>query len=139
MKNKMRKFLMISAAISVVVANSLCCFASMREVIYIYANKAWDEADYHLTTRTMKYSDVYARNHAVYPTTGGFDTFSSIWVRVEDGYGMVISNETQLLESATADTSIPINEGYLDKSMIGFAFRGNSNNEAYADVSYDGR
>lgn len=140
MKNKMKKVLITLTVLSLLVVNSVCCFASgIRETIYIYPNQVWDSADYHLSTRTLKYSYCNARNYSVYPTDGGFDTFSTIWVRVEDRYGRVISEVEDLVDYSFGDDQVDILQGFLDVEEIGFAFRGNSNSDACADVSYDGK
>lgn len=107
-------------------------------IVYILPNMVWT-ADYDNTAyRTTNYSYVTARNHAVWPVNGGIDTFKKIHVRVTNGYDLVISGTTVLNETDTQASNIFLYEGYLSTTLVGFEFRGNTSNEAYANVSYSG-
>lgn len=120
------------------ISNALTRLAASGEIsLYIYPNQIWTADSDNTDFRSKNYSYVYARNHAVHPILGT-DNFSKIQVRVTDGYGLRISDIYTLKESATTASSIKIYEGYLNTSLVGFQFRGNSSDEAYAIVSYDG-
>lgn len=138
-KNKMRKMFANAFLLMMLCANGIVGFASSGEVsIYISPNQVWTSQSDNTDSRSGAYSTVYARNHAVRPTSGT-DNFAKIQTRVTNGYGTVISDTYTLSESATSSTSITIKEGYLASKLVGFQFRGNTNKEAYAIVSYDGR
>ncbi|MDE5818676.1 MAG: hypothetical protein K2N41_06460 [Lachnospiraceae bacterium] len=51
----------------------------------------------------------------------------------------MMRNTTWENESASSYSELTIKEGYLDTNLVGVEFRGNTANEAYAIVSYDGR
>ncbi|MBD5483760.1 MAG: hypothetical protein HDR15_14785 [Lachnospiraceae bacterium] len=121
------------------IASSFASFADSGEVqIYIYPNQVWT-GDYENTdSRTGNYSTVYARNHAVRPISGT-DNYAKIKARATNGYGLVITDTYVLDESASSYTSLKIKEGYLSTKLVGFEFSGNTEKDAYATVSYDGR
>lgn len=121
------------------IASSFASFAASGEVqIYIYPNQVWT-GDYENTdSRTGNYSTVYARNHAVRPISGT-DNYTRIRARATNGYGLVITDTYVLNESESSYTSLKIKEGYLSTKLVGFEFSGNTEKEAYATVSYDGR
>ncbi len=52
---------------------------------------------------------------------------------------IMMRNTTWENESASSYSELTIKEGYLDTNLVGVEFRGNTANEAYAIVSYDGR
>lgn len=137
---KITKMLVINVlSLALMLSSSIVCFAAVGEKnIYIDPNQIWS-ADYDNTdSRSGNYSTVYARNHAVRPVSG-IDTFSTIQCQVTNGYDYKISDIISLKESNSDYTSISLKEGYLSCTFVGFEFRGNSNAEAYAIVSYDGR
>ncbi|MCR4728924.1 MAG: hypothetical protein K5796_09815 [Lachnospiraceae bacterium] len=106
--------------------------------ITILPNQIWS-ADYDNTdARTCNYSTVQARCHSVWPTSGSA-VYHKIRCQVTNGYDIVISSVYKLDKDDANWTSIPLKEGYLSASIVGFEFSGNSNNDAYAIVSYDGK
>lgn len=139
MKKIIKMVIVNASVLAIVLSNSIMCFAAVAEKdIFINPDQLWS-ADYDNTdSRSGAYSTVYARNHAVRPTSG-LDFFGTIQCQVTNGYDTVISALYTLSESASDNTSIQLREGYLDCTFVGFEFRGNSSAEAYATVSYDGR
>lgn len=106
--------------------------------ITILPNQIWS-ADYDNTdARTGNYSTVQARCHSVWPTSGSA-VYHKIRCQVTNGYDKVISTVYKLDKDDAYWTSITLKEGYLSASLVGFEFSGNSNNDAYAIVSYDGK
>lgn len=121
----------------------ICVFASAFNSlagysdIYILPNQAWTGDFENTDSRSTAYSTVHAKLNTVYPESGT-DFFTKIQVRVTNGYGLVISDIYTLTEGKDV-SAIPIKEGYLDTTFVGFAFRGNSSASAYASVYYSGR
>lgn len=140
MKGKIKKILVVKMLlVFLFFMSEIISLAASGEVsIYISPNRVWTSQSDNTDSRSGAYSTVYARNHAVRPTSGT-DNFAKLQTRVTNGYGTVISATYTLDEGATSSTSIAIKEGYLDSKLVGFQFRGNSDKEAYAIVSYDGR
>lgn len=118
---------------------SFASFAASGEVqIYLYPNQVWTGDFENTDSRTGSYSTVYARNHAVRPISGT-DNYTKIRARATNGYGKVITNTYILEESASSSTELKIYEGELETHFVGFEFSGNTEHDAYAIVSYDGR
>lgn len=119
--------------------SSFSSFAASGEVqIYIYPNQVWTGDFENTDSRTGNYSTVYARNHAVRPISGT-DNYKKIQARATTGYGLEITDTYILDEGDSSYTELKIYEGWLATRFVGFQFRGNTSNEAYAIVSYDGR
>lgn len=106
--------------------------------VYIPSDYVWT-ADFDNTdSRSGAYNTVYARCTALSPTSGsGF--YSMIKVRVTNGYDFIISDTHTLNKLYPTQTTIALYEGYYSTDKVGFEFRGNTSNDAYATVNYDGR
>lgn len=140
MSKRIKKVVVIMSAFMLLAANAIFCYAGVQKTIYIYPNKVWTAGYENSDTRTGKYSYVLARNLAVYPENGGEDTFTTIHVRVEDPYGVIISEQGDIsLRESSINTTIQIQEGYLDVMTVCFSFRGNSNSSATAEIYYDAK
>ncbi len=118
-------------------SSSILSFAAEVN-IYIEPNQNWSSDSDNTDSRSGQYSTVYARNHAVRPLSGT-DNFQTIQCQVTNGYDTKISNVYSLNEASSSNTSIQIKEGYLNCTFVGFEFKGNTNADAWAIVSYDGR
>lgn len=130
----------IAVPVMAVMIMLFCSFASHAKIVgvYILPNKTWTSDSDNTDSRSGDHSTVYARCHSVYPESGT-DNFTTIWCRVTNGYGRVISDQKSLNESASASSEIKIKEGELSTRFVGFQFRGNTNASANSTVSYDGR
>ncbi len=120
------------------ITSSMICHAGTYEVpIYILPNQVWSGDYEHTDSHDPKNEYVYARNHTVYPESGK-DNFSRIQVQVTNGFDLLISDVVILNEADSDMTSIRLYDRWSDTTFVGFEFRGNSDKEAYAIVSYDG-
>lgn len=131
-----KKIITCITIIALVAINNIAVFAAANQQISLPANQVWTAK--YTEGRSRRYSYVLTCCDAVYPISGT-DNFSRIQVRVLNGSGTVISEQSYTVIQEGAPTSkIPLKEGYLSALSIDFQFRGNSASAAKAVVDYDG-
>ena len=111
--------------------------AASYKVVYLHAGQVWTQG--YGEAHDTNYSYVGAMCHSVYPYSGP-DYFTKIQCKVTNTYDNVITTSSHyvLSENASNYTSMKIAEGYLATSTVYFHFRGNSQEQAQAIVSYIG-
>lgn len=123
-------FVMVS-----MLAMSMQAMASATyKTIYLEPNKLWSDRIDNPGVRTGNYSYVEVTCHSVYPESGS-DNFSRMQVRIADMYSNDLSSIYTIKEGDGAN-KIYLLEGYLNTKNIYYEFRGNSNSDAYAVVTY---
>lgn len=138
MKAKFVKVVVTVLVLAVVLSVSfLPILAAANQVIYLPTNQYWTSG--YGEAHDTRYSYAGARCHSVYPFNDT-DFFTSIQCSLRNTYDEIIStSETYTLyESSYGYSQIRIAEGYLDTSTVYFKFRGSSNYQAEAVVSYVG-
>lgn len=138
MKAKFVKVVVTVLVLAVVLSVSfLPILAAAYQVIYLPTNQYWTSG--YGEAHDTRYSYAGARCHSVYPYNGT-DLFTKIQCSLRNTHDEIIStSETYTLyESSNSYSQIRIAEGYLDTSTVYFKFRGNSDDQAEAVVSYVG-
>lgn len=138
MKAKFVKVVVTVLVLAVVLSVSfLPMLAAAYQVIYLPTNRYWTSG--YGEAHDTRYSYAGARCHSVYPYSG-IDNYEKIQCSLRNTYDEVISESTYytLKETSNSYTQIRIAEGYLDTSTVYFKFRGNSDDQAEAVVSYVG-
>jgi hypothetical protein len=138
MRNTIKKIFVGMLAMAAIFIMSSVCYAGTRDymqTIYLPPNQAWTTAG--SGNRSGNFSFVIARTHAVYPV-GGADHFTKCQCKITNTSGTTIckSSYYTLYETSGSYTHIPIKEGYLNTTTVKFKFRGNTSDDAYANVSY---
>ena len=135
MKIKARRMVCFILLLALFITLCIPAMAVTNQVISIPANQKWMTAG--SDARSGYYSYVNVLNHSVYPTSGA-DFFGIIQCKITTMSGTLLceKNYYSLQEGADTYTQIRIREGYLNTEMVYFNFRGNSNYEATAIVSY---
>ncbi len=135
MKHRNRCLVGTLLLLVMLVAFAVPALAAYNQVITLPSGQTWVNTA--PTSRSTNYSQVYARNHSVYPYSGT-DQYELIQCRITNTSGICISEKSYvtLSEVAANATAIDIREGYLSHTQVVFQFRGNSTNSAYAVVSY---
>lgn len=133
-KQVTRVFLVVFAMLLVTASPAF----AYRKTLSLAKNQVWTSVS---DTRTGKYSYVETRCYAVYPTSGGTDTYSKVRVRVTSSGGTLLcaKNYYTLSETATSNKKIQLKDGYLNNTSIKFQFCGNTTNAVKADVWYDAK
>lgn len=125
--------------ISIIVAGmmafmSMSAMAVERENIYLPEDQVWTNGQ--VMTRSLKDDEVYVRCDSVYPIEGK-DNFSHIQVRLIDNYGRIMTdNSRYVLTEGNGYEKLIITNGYLTSTSVRLQFRGNTDEPAYAVVSY---
>lgn len=137
MKKNVTKFISAMVVTFMIVLTVVPSFAASYQTIFLAANQYWTKG--YGENHDVNYSRCGARCHSVSPYSGT-DNYHVIQCKVEDTYGETISTENyyRLNESATDYKKITIKEGKLNSSSVYFRFRGNSDAQAMAVVSYVG-
>lgn len=132
------KFITSFVLALMVLVSCIPAFA-VRQTITIPPDQSWTRG-YSAGAHDPNYSSAGAMLHAVYPYLGGIDLMSRIQCRLENTLADVISVQDYvvLYEGASSYTPIRIMEGYIATTPVYFKFRGNSDQQASADVSYIG-
>ena len=112
-------------------------FAASYVTIHLASNRYWTKG--YGASHDPNYSTCGAMCHSVSPYSGT-DYFHTIQCRVTNTYNETISTSGSYLlsEGASSYQEIKIKEGYLNTNTVYFQFRGNSNSQAIAEVSYIG-
>lgn len=126
----------ISISIMVILLLFISCipvFATTSNY-YLPAQQIWTASG--VETRTGNYSYVQIGCDSVYPLEGA-DNFKKIQARIRNVDKAVIMNGSYVVLTEGAGlTNVTIKEGYLGTSTVFFQFRGNSQEAAYAVVTY---
>ena len=135
MKKKIVSGIILASIMMAHFANICMADSVEQKRIDIWAY-SWSECDANKVSRTGNSAYAYARNHAVFPDNGGTDNYKKIQCRIVNDYDLQISNTTILNETSTKNTNIKIYDGYLNMKTANFEFKGNSDKNAIAIVSY---
>lgn len=130
---------MYTIIVAIIIASTMCipAFAATRKNIYIPENQAWTSKM--SDSRAGNNGDVSATCHSVYPLSGT-DNFSKIQCRSVSSEGvLIVQNEYYVLTEGKGAVLMELRNGYHNLSTVYFQFRGNTNKDAYAVVSYSGR
>jgi hypothetical protein len=107
------------------------------QVVYLASGQLWTKG--YGATHDGAYSKVGAMCHSVYPISGS-DNFSKIQCKVTNTLDEVIATKpyVTLSEGAKDYTVITLDEGNISTPTVYFHFRGNTDEQAQAVVSYIG-
>lgn len=137
MNNIYKKIVSAIVVAVMIVLTLVPSFAASHKTVYLMSNQYWTKASGE--NHDPNYKNCGAMCHSVAPYSGS-DVFHTIQSRVTNTYAETISvkNYYLLNEGATNYTKIEIKDGYLNTKVVYFQFRGNSNSQAIAVVSYTG-
>lgn len=132
------KYLISAAVVAVMIVLTVVpAFAASYQTIHLASNQYWTEG--YGASHNTNYSKCGAMCHSVAPYSGT-DRFHTIQCKVTNTYDetITVNNTYSLTESASSYSKFTIKEGKLNTSTVYFHFRGNSNDQALAVVSYTG-
>lgn len=132
---KGRKILItLFAMVSMLTMSMQTMASAINKTIYLEPNQLWSDRIDNPGVRTGNYSYVEVTCHSVYPESGT-DNFTKMQVRISNMYSADVSSIYTIKEGDGAN-KIYLYEGYLNAKNIYYLFRGNSNSDAYALVTY---
>lgn len=137
MNNTLKKIVSAIVIAVMIVLTLVPSFAASYVTIQLASNRYWTKG--YGESHDPSYSTCGAMCHSVSPYSGT-DHFHTIQCRVTNTYNETISTSGSysLSEGASSYQEIKIKEGYLNTNTVYFQFRGNSNSQAIAEVSYIG-
>lgn len=137
MKNSFKNLVSAIVVAVMIVLTLVPSFAASYVTIHLASNQYWTKG--YGESHDPNYSLCGAMCHSVSPYSGS-DNFHIMQCRVTNTYGDTISvlDSYSLSEGASSYLKIRIKEGYLNTNTVYFQFRGNSNSQAIAVVSYTG-
>ena len=136
---KLKRILITALVVTVLLAvTAMPIYATTsNKVLYLQSNQYWTQG--FGEAHDINYYYCGARCHSVYPPSGT-DTYTRIDCKVTNTYNVVVTVAPYytLNESASGYSYLQIKNGYLGTATVYFAFRGHTNADAYAVVSFTG-
>ena len=136
MKSKFLHVVSVVMLSAIVFSNSV--FATTNTV-YLDTNQDWTNVDSSIS-RSKVNAFIDCKLKAVYPSNGGSDNYTRVWVQVTTPTFSAIGPEKKLNETASSFSQITIYNGYLDLPTVGIRAKGNDPDlDAWCELEYNGR